>query len=104
MCHSTGRLPIGIIGSLTICTVLYCAVAIVVTGMVNYTEIDPSAALANAFAYHGQGWMATLIAAGAVAGLTTVVLTLMIGAINAWNRLAIGFRSIHPVEASRAAA
>jgi AhpD family alkylhydroperoxidase len=33
-----------------------------------------------------------------------VNLTLMIGAINAWNRLAIGFRSIHPVEASRAAA
>ncbi|MFL5021551.1 MAG: carboxymuconolactone decarboxylase family protein, partial [Microvirga sp.] len=31
-------------------------------------------------------------------------LTLMIGAINAWNRLAIGFRSIHPVETSRAAA
>ena len=73
-------LPIGIIASLAICTVLYCAVALVVTGMVPYTELDPSAALANAFAYHGQGWMATLIAAGAVAGLTTVVLTLMIGA------------------------
>ncbi|HET7724959.1 MAG TPA: amino acid permease [Propionibacteriaceae bacterium] len=74
------NLPIGIIASLAICTVLYCAVALVVTGMVPYDKLDPSAALANAFAFHGQSWMATLISAGAVAGLTTVVLTLMIGA------------------------
>ncbi|MBK9698055.1 MAG: amino acid permease [Propionibacteriaceae bacterium] len=73
-------LPIGIIASLTICTILYCAVALVVTGMVPYDQLDPKAALANAFAHHGQQWMATLISAGAVAGLTTVVLTLMIGA------------------------
>ncbi|GEA83150.1 amino acid permease [Cellulomonas gelida] len=73
-------LPIGIIGSLIICTVLYCAVALVVTGMVSYDELDPAAALANAFEVHGQDWMATVISAGAVAGLTTVVLTLMIGA------------------------
>lgn len=73
-------MPIGIIASLAICTVLYCAVALVVTGMVGYQDLDPAAALANAFAFHGQTWMATLISAGAVAGLTTVVLTLMIGA------------------------
>lgn len=73
-------LPIGIIASLIICTILYCAVAIVVTGMVPYSELNPAAALANAFAFHGQTWMATVIAAGAVAGLTTVVLTLLIGA------------------------
>lgn len=73
-------LPIGIIASLLICTVLYCAVALVVTGMVSYADLDPAAALANAFTYHGQAWMATVISAGAVAGLTTVVLTLLIGA------------------------
>ncbi|AEI12784.1 amino acid permease [Cellulomonas gilvus] len=73
-------LPIGILGSLAICTVLYCAVALVVTGMVSYDELPKDAALARAFEIHGQGWMATIIAAGAVAGLTTVVLTLMIGA------------------------
>lgn len=73
-------LPIGIIASLVICTVLYCAVALVVTVMVRYDELDPAAALANAFTHHGQAWMATVISAGAVAGLTTVVLTLMIGA------------------------
>ncbi len=73
-------IPIGIIGSLTICTILYCAVAFVVTGMVPYDQLTPSASLANAFATHGRTWMATLISAGAVAGLTTVVLTLLIGA------------------------
>jgi APA family basic amino acid/polyamine antiporter len=73
-------LPRGIIGSLAICTVLYCAVSFVVTGMVSYDKLDPAAALANAFQVHGQTWAATLISAGAVAGLTTVVLTLMIGA------------------------
>ncbi|MBF9335747.1 amino acid permease [Microbacterium lacticum] len=73
-------MPIGIIASLAICTLLYCAVAFVVTGMVRYDQLDPAAALANAFAYHGQDWMATVISAGAVAGLTTVVLTLLIGA------------------------
>ncbi len=95
-------LPIGIIASLTICTVLYCAVALVVTGMVPYDQLDPKAALANAFAFHGQAWMATLIAAGAVAGLTTVVLTLMIGAtrlIFAMCRdalLPMGLAKVHP--------
>jgi basic amino acid/polyamine antiporter, APA family len=95
-------LPIGIIGSLVICTVLYCAVAIVVTGMVPYDELDPAAALAKAFEVHGQDWMVTLIAAGAVAGLTTVVLTLMIGAsrvVFAMSRdhlLPRGLAFVHP--------
>ena len=73
-------LPIGIIGSLVICTILYGAVALVITGMVKYNQIDPKAALASAFTSLGRPGYATLISAGAVAGLTTVVLTLMIGA------------------------
>ncbi len=73
-------MPIGIIASLSICTVLYIAVALVITGMVRYDKIDPSAALASAFESVGKGGYATLIAGGAVAGLTTVVMTLMIGA------------------------
>lgn len=95
-------LPIGIIGSLVICTVLYCAVAIVVTGMVPYDELDPEAALANAFSAQGADGMATVISAGAVAGLTTVVLTLMIGAsrvIFAMSRdhlLPPGLARVHP--------
>jgi basic amino acid/polyamine antiporter, APA family len=73
-------LPRGIIGSLAICTVLYVLVCIVITGMVKYTDINPQAALAEAFRSVGRSGFATLISAGAVAGLTTVVLTLMIGA------------------------
>lgn len=74
-------LPKGILGSLAICTVLYMAVALVITGMVPYDEIDPDAALATAFTSVGKDGFATMIAAGAVAGLTTVVMTLMIGAV-----------------------
>ena len=73
-------LPIGIIGSLVICTVLYCGVAIVITGMVNYKDLSADASLATAFEAVGKGGYATMISAGAVAGLTTVVMTLLIGA------------------------
>lgn len=73
-------LPIGIIASLIICAVLYAAVSLVITGMVKYDQIDPEAALASAFTSVGRPGFATLISAGAVAGLTTVVLTLLIGA------------------------
>ena len=96
-------LPIGIIATLIICTVLYCAVALVVTGMVSYKDLDPAAALANAFVFHGQGWMATLISAGAVAGLTTVVLTLLVGAtriifaMSRDNLLPMSLAKVHPV-------
>ena len=72
-------LPIGIIASLIICTLLYVAVSLVITGMVHYDQINPKAALAAACESVGQPWAATLISAGAVAGLFTVVMTLMIG-------------------------
>jgi APA family basic amino acid/polyamine antiporter len=72
-------LPIGIIASLVICTVLYCAVAIVLTGMVHFDKLSSEASLATAFEDVGKPGYATLISAGAVAGLTTVVMTLLIG-------------------------
>lgn len=53
----------------------------VITGMVPFDLIDPETALATAFRDVGQGGFATLVAAGAVAGLTTVVMTLLIGAV-----------------------
>jgi APA family basic amino acid/polyamine antiporter len=73
-------LPRGILGSLAICTALYMAVSLVIVGMVKYDQIDPDAALASAFVDVGRDGFATLVAAGAVAGLTTVVMTLLIGA------------------------
>ncbi|WP_040155872.1 amino acid permease [Mobilicoccus massiliensis] len=73
-------LPRGIIASLIICTFLYIAVSLVLTGMVHYDHLKTEAALAAAFTDRGAAWMGAVIAAGAVAGLTTVVMTLMIGA------------------------
>ncbi|MEO7753398.1 MAG: amino acid permease [Terracoccus sp.] len=73
-------LPRGILGSLAICTVLYVAVSLVLTGMQRYDTIDEKAALASAFTAVGKDGYATLVSAGAVAGLTTVVMTLIIGA------------------------
>ncbi|GAA4227325.1 APA family basic amino acid/polyamine antiporter [Streptosporangium album] len=72
-------LPIGIIASLAICTLLYVAVSLVVVGMQPYSRLSESAPLADAFKAVGQTWAATLISIGALAGLTTVVMILMMG-------------------------
>ncbi|MFI6903008.1 amino acid permease [Nonomuraea sp. NPDC050394] len=72
-------LPRGIIGSLVVCTVLYVAVSLVVVGMQPYSELSTRAPLADAFTAVGQNWAAALISIGAIAGLTTVVMILMLG-------------------------
>lgn len=72
-------MPIGIFGSLGICTVLYVAVSLVVTGMVKYTDIKVDAPLAEAFRSVGHPAFATVISVGALVGLTTVILVLMLG-------------------------
>ncbi|MFG1683173.1 amino acid permease [Nonomuraea sp. NPDC049269] len=72
-------LPRGIIGSLVICTVLYVAVSVVVVGMQRYDQLSEKAPLADAFTAVGQSWAAALISIGAIAGLTTVVMILMLG-------------------------
>jgi basic amino acid/polyamine antiporter, APA family len=72
-------MTIGIIGSLIGCTVLYLAVAAVLTGMVPLDQIDISAPVAKAFSSHGLDFAAGLISAGAVAGLTSVLLVLLLG-------------------------
>ncbi|ETK32434.1 amino acid permease [Microbispora sp. ATCC PTA-5024] len=72
-------LPVGIIASLVVCTVLYVAVSLVVVGMQHYSSLSVSAPLADAFRSVGESWIATLISIGAIAGLTTVVMILMLG-------------------------
>ncbi|MCP2336009.1 amino acid permease [Actinomadura rupiterrae] len=72
-------LPIGLIGSLFITAVLYAAVSLVVVGMQHYTELSAKAPLADAFKAVGHPAFATVISIGAVAGLTTVVLILLLG-------------------------
>ena len=72
-------MPIGIFASLGICTVLYVAVSLVVTGMVKYTDIKVDAPLAEAFRSVGHPAFATVISIGALIGLTTVMMVLMLG-------------------------
>jgi len=72
-------MPIGILASLGICTVLYVAVSLVVTGMVKYDEIEVDAPLAEAFRSVGHPGFATVISVGALIGLTTVMMILMLG-------------------------
>ena len=79
-------LPRGILGSLAIVTVLYVAVSLVLTGMVKYTQLaerpdGTRATLATAFTELGVTWAAAVIAVGALLGLTTVVMVLMLGQI-----------------------
>jgi basic amino acid/polyamine antiporter, APA family len=72
-------LPLGILGSLAVCTVLYVAVSLVLVGMQKYTELSEEAPLADAFKVLGHPNFATVISVGAIAGLTTVVLILLLG-------------------------
>ncbi|MEQ1896227.1 MAG: amino acid permease [Vicinamibacterales bacterium] len=70
--------PIGIIASLLICTVLYIAVVAVLTGMVSYTKISVDAGVSDAFKQVGLPWAEFIIAAAGVAGITSVLLVLML--------------------------
>ncbi|SDD88904.1 amino acid permease [Rhodococcus tukisamuensis] len=73
-------LPRGIIASLLIVTVLYVAVTLVLTGMVKYTDLaGENSTLATAFEYHGITWAQWVINLGALAGLTTVVMVMLLG-------------------------
>lgn len=73
-------LPRGILGSLLIVTVLYVAVTLVLTGMVPYTELSgESGTLSTAFHLHGITWAEWIINLGALAGLTTVVMVMLLG-------------------------
>jgi APA family basic amino acid/polyamine antiporter len=70
--------PIGIIASLVICTILYVAVVAVLTGMVPYYKIDPNAGVSSAFAERGLKWAEFIIASAGVAGITSVLLVMML--------------------------
>ena len=96
-------LPIGIISSLVICTILYIAVSAVITGMVPYTSIDSGAPLAAAFGDRGVHWAQFVISLGGFVGLTTVVLVLLMSQPRIWFAMARDgllwpwFAKIHPV-------
>jgi APA family basic amino acid/polyamine antiporter len=96
-------MPRGIIGSLLVCTMLYIAAALVLTGMIPYRQLvgvaDP---LAAALAYVNQGWAAGFLAAGAVIAMTAVLLVFQLGqprillAMSRDGLLPPWFAKIHP--------
>jgi APA family basic amino acid/polyamine antiporter len=70
--------PIGIITSLLLCTVLYIAVSAIITGMVPYNKINIDAPISNAFKQVGLEWAQLIISFGALAGITSVLLVMML--------------------------
>jgi APA family basic amino acid/polyamine antiporter len=72
--------PIGIVASLLICTVLYVLVVMVLTGMVRYNQIDTGAGVSIAFKSVGLRWAEVIIASAGVAGITSVLLVMMLSA------------------------
>jgi APA family basic amino acid/polyamine antiporter len=74
-------MPIGLLGSLAICTVLYITVSLVLTGIVNYTQLNVSAPIAVAISTLGPSlaWLEYLIKIGAIAGLSSVILVMLLG-------------------------
>src|SRR5436309_3138656 len=77
--NQQGDMPIGIIGSLLICTVLYILVSGIATGVVPYRDLNVPDPIAVAADRAGLGWMATLIKLGAIAGLSSVILVMLLG-------------------------
>ncbi|MDA9271945.1 amino acid permease [bacterium] len=72
-------LPIGILASLLICTTLYMAVSILLTGVVPYTDLNVGSPLSHALLMHGRYFAASTISIGAITGLTTVIIVFFYG-------------------------
>ena len=96
-------MPIGMMGSLAICTVMYIAVALVLTGMLPLGEIKGSAEpLAKAFTLLGMGWAAGIVAFGAVIATTAVLLVFQLGQARIFFSMArdgllpSSFAAVHP--------
>lgn len=97
-------LPIAMILSLVICTILYISIALVLTGMVSYTKLDVGDPLAFVFGPEGANipWVAGIIAVSAVIALATVFLVFQIGQPRLWMAMSRDgllpkiFSSIHP--------
>jgi basic amino acid/polyamine antiporter, APA family len=95
-------LPLGILGTLALSTVLYMGVSFVMVGMIKYDKIDEGAPIASAFRAVGADWAATLVSIAAVAGLTSVILVDIVGmgrigfAISRDGLLPAAIGRIHP--------
>ncbi|KAA6465099.1 amino acid permease [Acidobacteria bacterium AB60] len=72
-------MPFGILGSLVICTTLYILVSGLLTGVVNFSKLNVAAPVADATRVIGMGWATVLIDLGAIAGLASVMMVMMLG-------------------------
>jgi APA family basic amino acid/polyamine antiporter len=72
-------MPIGILGSLAICTVLYVLVCLVVTGLISYTQLHTAAPVSLAISQTGLPFLQVAVSIGAIAGLTSVILVMLLG-------------------------
>lgn len=94
--------PFAIVASLIICTVLYILVSLVLTGMVPYDQLDKSAPVASAFSENGITWAVFIITLAATAGLTSVMLVMMLGQTRIFLGMAKDgllpnfFKTLHP--------
>ncbi len=94
--------PFAIITSLIVCTVLYILVSLVLTGMVKYDVLDKAAPVASAFSEKGLTWAVFIITIAATAGLTSVMLVMMLGQTRIFLGMAKDgllpkfFRTLHP--------
>ncbi len=95
-------MPIGIIGSLTICTILYMLVALVLTGIVPYTMLNVPDPIAVGVDAIGLGWLAFIVKIGAITGLFSVILVLLYGQTRIFytmskdGLLPAAFSKVHP--------
>src|SRR5581483_5166200 len=94
--------PIGIVVSLIVCTILYILVVAVLTGMVKYDQLDINAPVSLAFKTKGIGWAEGIIAVAGAAGITSVMLVMMLSAPRVFLAMArdglVGkfFADVHP--------
>jgi APA family basic amino acid/polyamine antiporter len=95
-------MPIGILGSLIICTILYILTSAVLVGIVPYTDLNDPAPIAKAVNQIGLPWFAVLVKIGAIAGLSSVMLVLLYGQTRIFYTMARDglippvFASVHP--------
>jgi basic amino acid/polyamine antiporter, APA family len=101
--QNPGRdLPVGIIASLAVCTVLYIVVAALLDGIVPFYKLNNAAPVAFAMNYVGLPWAGVIISIGAIAGLTTVMLVMMFGQTRIFYSMSrdglipAGFTRLHP--------
>lgn len=94
--------PIGIIGTLVICTILYVAVAVVLTGMERWNQLDPAAPVVEVLKKYNLGWIRAGVLFGAIMGMISSLLVFQIGQARVWYAMSRDgllpkfFSAVHP--------